>query len=171
MVITTVMGDKRMSTLIEFNTKKAQDLIKKGKVEEGLLLLEDLCHRFPNNGYVWLNYALELDGLSLEERAIPNYKMSLKLGLNEDQQRIALVCLASSFRNVGENVAALDTVVDAMQKYPDNPTVACFYSLILLENQNPRHAVKILGQTLLRESDPDIFEGFKNALDEKFKCL
>jgi predicted Zn-dependent protease len=107
----------------------------------------------------------------MEEEAIPKYKEALKLGLSKEDERIALICLASSYRNVGQMHSALETIEQACEKYQHDVAVRCFYSLILIDNNKPAQAVKTLGGLLLNEMDVQKFGGFAQALRNKFDDL
>lgn len=156
-----------VNTLIQ----QADFLMKNGHEDTCLSLYRSLCERAPNDPKLRLKYALALDHFSREEEAIPVYKKALKTGLNPDDERIALICLASSYRNVGQLDAALTTIMQALEKFPDDVVAACFYSLILLDAGWGEKAVQQLGRTLLRTLDPLAFEGFHEALNSKFNEL
>lgn len=160
-----------MENLVKSEIKRSQDLIKSGHEKDGLLILENLCGKYPSSGDIWLKYALALDGLSKEELAIPNYQKALQLHLDTNQEKVALICLASSFRNVNKIDEALKIIRLALMKYPNNTAVECFYSLILLDSHQASKALKILGLAMLKNANPNLFEGFKDALHEKFTDL
>lgn len=141
--------------------------------DENVILdkLSELCSRYPNQSETWLEYALSLDRLSKEEEAIPNYKRALELGLDDDQERVALICLASSYRNIGEIDEALKTISQARQRFHENAIVECFYALILHDAGLSSKAISTLGLTLLREANPETLQGFEKALEYKFNDL
>lgn len=160
-----------MDKAIEVKMQHARSLIEKGENQAGLVLFKDLSHRFPEESQVWLNYALSLDRLAMETEATPNYLKALELGLNNNDQRVALICLASSYRNVKQINQAMKTIKTAIQKYPEDIAVNCFYGLVLLDAGRPDQAVKLLGETLIRETNPSRFNGFLEALQNKFHDL
>jgi len=151
--------------------QQASSLMEQGHHEQGLNVFQALSDQYPQESQVWLQYALALDGLAMEEAAIPKYKKALELGLSKEDERIALICLASSYRNVGQNHSALEIIKKALEKYQQDVAVHCFYSLILIDNNKPSKAVKTLGELLLNEVDAQRFEGFAQALRNKFDDL
>jgi tetratricopeptide (TPR) repeat protein len=164
-------GKKYMGETINSIIQKASNLMEQGDHEQGLNVFQALSDQYPHESQVWLQYALVLDGLAMEEEAIPKYKKALELGLSKEDERIALICLASSYRNVGQNHSALEIIKKALEKYQQDVAVHCFYSLILLSDSKPAHAVKTLGKLLLNEVDAQRFEGFDQALRNKFENL
>ncbi|MFD2616407.1 tetratricopeptide repeat protein [Terrilactibacillus laevilacticus] len=160
-----------MEKFICLKIKHAQELIKNSHEDDGLQILEKLCNQYSANVYIRLKYALSLDGLSKEELAIPNYQKAIQLGLSKDQEKVALICLASSFRNINKLEEALNIINEALKKHPNNVVAECFYSLILLDYHCPSQALKVLGLAMLKNSELALFEGFKDALYEKYMDL
>ncbi len=150
---------------------KADAFMKNGNEQACLALLSNLCVQVPGNSDAWLKYALALDHFSKEEEAIPVYRKSMEIGLDYESERTALICLASSYRNIGQLDLATETIVRTLKKYPDNIAAECFYSLILADAGRSRKAVQLLGRALLKSLEPAAFEGFKGALDFKFSAL
>ncbi|WP_245734114.1 tetratricopeptide repeat protein [Sporolactobacillus nakayamae] len=134
-------------------------------------MFQTLTNQYPQESQVWLKYALTLDQLSMEEEAIPKYKNALELGLSKADERIALICLASSYRNVGQIHSALETIKKALEKYQQDAAVRCFYSLILMDDNKPAQAVKTLGELLVNEVAAQRFGGFAQASRRKFDDL
>ncbi|WP_353947956.1 tetratricopeptide repeat protein [Sporolactobacillus sp. Y61] len=151
--------------------QKADLYLKEGQEEACLRLLRDLSKHQSDNGRLCLKYALALDHFSREEEAIPAYKKAMDSGLDPDDERVAMICLASSYRNVGKVDQAMAMITGAMEKYPGHIPVECFCSLILLDAGLEKMAVQQLVQVLLRELKPEAFEGFKEALKVKVNEL
>lgn len=145
--------------------------MKNGNEQACLSMLYDESCKVPGNSDVWFRYAFALDHFSKEEEAIPAYKKALKIGLNRNAELTALICLASSYRNVGEINRAKETIVQVLTEYPDHIAAQCFYSLILADSGEPEKALQVLGRALLRGIEPEVFEGFKEALEAKFSEL
>jgi Flp pilus assembly protein TadD len=125
----------------------------------------------PEQGSRWLDLAFALDGRGREAEAIPAYVQALHLGVPPEDRRIALLCLASSYRETGQFRRALSTVETARREHPDDAAVDSFHALILLDSDEPRRAVRMLGLALLREADVKAFGGFENALTRKFRSV
>jgi tetratricopeptide (TPR) repeat protein len=136
-----------------------------------LKVFQTLNDQYPQESNVWFQYALVLDKLAMEKEAIPKYKEALKLGLSKEDERIALICLASSYRNVGQMHSALETIKKALEKDQHDVAVPCFYSLILMDDNKPAQAVKTLGEFLLKEVDAQRLGGLAQALRDKFDNL
>jgi tetratricopeptide (TPR) repeat protein len=160
-----------MEKSIDLIIQRAGFLIEHGHHEQGLKVFQTLNDQYPQESNVWLQYALALDKLAMEEEAIPKYKKALELGLSKEDERITLICLASSYRNAGQIHSALETIKKALEKYQQDAAVHCFYSLILMDDNKPTQAVKTLGQLLLKEVDAQRFGGFAQALRNKFDDL
>ncbi|WP_010632838.1 tetratricopeptide repeat protein [Sporolactobacillus vineae] len=160
-----------MDKFIEDGIQKALKLVENGQEKAGLQLFEKLSNQYPDQGSVWLSYGLSLDKLAKEDSAIPKYLKALALGLHCEEERTALICLASSYRNTKQYELAMAAIKEALIKYPKDIAVKCFYSLILLDNDQAKQAVKILGQTLINKLDAASFGGFHGALRDKFNHL
>jgi tetratricopeptide (TPR) repeat protein len=160
-----------MEDCINSIIQKACSLIEHGNNEQGLNMFQTLSLQYPQESKVWLQYALSLDKLAMEKEAIPKYKEALKLGLSKEDERIALICLASSYRNVGQMHSALETIKKALEKDQHDVAVRCFYSLILMDDNKPAQAVKTLGEFLLKEVDAQRLGGLAQALRDKFDNL
>lgn len=154
-----------MEGLVESIIHKADTFMKNGNEQACLSLLSSLCVQVPGNSDAWLKYALALDHFSKEEETIPAYRKAVEIGLDYEPERTALICLASSYRNIGQIDLATKTIIRTLKKYPDNIAAACFYSLILADTGQSRKAVQLLGRALLKNLEPAAFEGFKEALD------
>jgi tetratricopeptide (TPR) repeat protein len=118
---------------------------------------------------LWLRTALLLDGLGREATAVPHYEHALRLGLAEADERIALIGLASSYRNLRQPEAALRVSTRARKRFPDDPAVAAFHALVLLDSDDPRGAVRVLGLALVAMAGEDGLGGFERALLAKFR--
>lgn len=142
-----------------------------GDLAAALELLDHLCNVHPDSGEAWLEHALLLDKHDREADAIPKYQKALSYGLNPDQERTALTCLASSYRNVGEMQLALETIEDANSRFPENAVVESFLALIQHDSGLEAKALQTLGRTLLRVAMPGSLSGFEGALEYKFTEL
>nr|WP_283163329.1 tetratricopeptide repeat protein [Sporolactobacillus mangiferae] len=162
------VGDLMMDFAAESRIKEARTLIEQGSIGQGLRKFNTLMASFPQDSRVQLHYALALDQQGMEVEAIPHYQKALQLGMRTEDVRVALICLASSYRNVGRHDAALETIERAVEKYKNDAVVQCFYSLILLDNGQSARAVGMLGHLLLQEAAPQKFTGFEQALHNKF---
>jgi predicted Zn-dependent protease len=80
-----------------------------------------------------------------------------------------MICLASSYRNLGRLDEALAVITKARRAFPHDAVVDSFAALILLDSGQPRRAVRVLGLALCEHADPGALEGFDTALVRKFR--
>ncbi|HEX8094145.1 tetratricopeptide repeat protein [Jatrophihabitans sp.] len=125
--------------------------------------------RAPTSAKDYLGRALRHDKAGREAQAVADYMHALKLGLDGADERIALICLASSHRNLGEHDQALKVISRARRRYPEDPVVEAFAALILLDAGQPNRAVRILGLALCNHARPDALDGFDTVLTRKFR--
>lgn len=133
--------------------------------------LEHQCTVEPDNAKLWLQTGLLLDSLGREKSAVRHYEHALSLGLSHCDTRTALVCLASSYRNVGELSRASETLERARRAYPRDAAVEAFCSLVLLDLGEADRALRTLGLTLLEVAPDGSLSGFESALRSKFRGL
>lgn len=110
------------------------------------------------------------DKAGREAKAIPEYQRALKLGLKEDDERTALICMASSYRNIGDHEMAQSVIERARRKFRGHPVVDAFAALILLDAGQPKRAVRILGLALCDHVETGALAGFDSALKRKFRA-
>ena len=109
----------------------------------------------PDTGARWLDLALALDARGREAEAIPFYVKALRLGVTSERRRIALFSLTSSYRETGQRDRAVKTAQVARREFRGHPVVESFHALILVDCDQARRALRILGLALLGESDAD----------------
>ncbi len=118
-----------------------------------------------------LRLALSLDGQGREAAAIPIYKEALNLGLKGRDIRDALVCLASSLRNLGRSQEAVRFLQSARIKFPKDVVVNLFLALALYDVRQYKKAVQILGFALLDGiRDPNL-KRYQKVLRSRYKYL
>ena len=118
----------------------------------------------------YLASAFAHDKAGRESKAVPDYLQALKLGLEPADQRAALICLASTYRNLGQLDEALAVITKARRKFPHDAVVDGFAALILVDSGQPHRAVRILGLALCEHAAPGALEGFDTALPRKFRA-
>jgi tetratricopeptide (TPR) repeat protein len=127
--------------------------------------------RQPATAEDYLARALRHDRAGREAQAIPDYQHALKLGLNPEDERTALICLASSHRNLRDLDPAQAVINRARRKYRHDPVIEAFAALILLDAGQPRRAIRILGLVLCANAAPGALTGFDTALTRKFRAV
>ncbi|MDP1690572.1 MAG: tetratricopeptide repeat protein [Burkholderiaceae bacterium] len=118
-----------------------------------------------------LDRAMQLDRKSKESEAIIHYVTAIKIGLSEADLRDALICLASSLRNVGRTAQAGRTIARARRAFPDDPIVLAVAALIRYDSGDMRGAVRELGLCLLREAPSAKTRGYAEPLGRYFRTL
>jgi len=133
--------------------------------------LAQLRELYPRRATIWLESALELDRRGREAEAIPFYERALRLGLKGDALRDAMVCLASSLREVGRPQAALHHLQRAHRRFPGDKTVRLFMALAYHDVGQDSKALRLLALTYLDESRDSNVEGYRSALRRKYRSL
>jgi len=123
----------------------------------------------PKTAKDYLAAALRHDKAGRESRAVPDYRQALKLGLEPADERVARVCLASSYRNLGQLDKALAVISRARRAFPHDAVVESFAALVLLDSGQPRRAVRVLGLALCEHAASGALHGFDSALTRKFR--
>lgn len=118
-----------------------------------------------------LTQAIIHDRAGRETEAVPYYKQALHLGLDSEHERIALIYLASSYRNIEEYSHAQETIEQARQKFPNDLVVEAFAALILLDAGHAGQAVRTLGLAMCHQAPPEALDGFTDVLIGKFQEL
>ncbi|WP_369816310.1 tetratricopeptide repeat protein [Cellulomonas sp. Leaf334] len=107
-----------------------------------------------------LEWAGAHDSVGLEAEAVPLYRQALAAGLDPEREARAIVQLASSLRNVGDPIAA----VELLRAAPDHPAVGAargaFLALALFDAGQPGEALA----TALHALTPTL-PGYRRALD------
>jgi tetratricopeptide (TPR) repeat protein len=135
---------------------------------EARRLVEE-CRTRPADARLWLRTALLLDSLGREATAVPHYQHALELGLAPDDERTALICLASSHRNLKHPDEALAVLRRARRRFPGDAAVEACYALALLDSEDARGAVRTLGLALVTAAGDTGLGGFEQALLTKFR--
>jgi tetratricopeptide (TPR) repeat protein len=99
----------------------------------------------PDDPIAFYERGSAFDSTGHSDRAVPEYRRALELGLGEDRRRQAVIQLASSLRNLGEvseSIALLDAERERRSDELDD-AVAAFLALALTEGGREREAVGI----------------------------
>lgn len=103
------------------------------------------------------------DRAGREAEAIPEYEAALRLGLQEETARRALLGLGSSLRNVGRHHEAVAVLEDACSRFDGDPALRSFRALALASAGSCEHA---LGDVLLLVAERVELGGYDRALRE-----
>ncbi|GAA1832014.1 tetratricopeptide repeat protein [Agromyces salentinus] len=83
--------------------------------------------------------------------AVPLYERALQLGLDDEHRPQAVIQLASSLRNLGDDARALALLEGELAAYPDaayRDEVAAFLALALVSSGHPERAASVALLTL-----------------------
>jgi Flp pilus assembly protein TadD len=151
--------------------RDALALLNAGKNSASLAILSDLRHAHRKVGCVWLASAVAHDRLGREATAIPLYLKALNLELDDHERHNALICLGSSFRNVGRLADARRTLLKAIREDPYNPVPHLFLALVEHDSGDPTSALRRVALAYLAESQSDRIATYRAPLLRKFKSL
>ncbi|TCP52668.1 tetratricopeptide repeat protein [Tumebacillus sp. BK434] len=150
---------------------RGYELYRQGEHREVLKLFARLRLEYPEVAQVWHESAGMHDRMGFEEDAAPLYERALALGLAGEELVDCLICLGSTYRNLGQLEDSLRRLEDARRLQPDNLAIQAFLSLTLADLGHGADAVRLLGQALLRESDDGKLQGYNRALKEYFATV
>jgi len=137
----------------------------------GLRQLATLRRRYPRVAAVWLESAFALDRLGREEQAIPFYDRAIRMGLDGNSLRDALICLGSSLRTVGRAQDAVRRFQQARKRFPNDVVVELFLALGYHDTQQATDALRLTALACLRESGSSGLAPFRDALRRKYRSL
>lgn len=114
--------------------------------EEFLTRMEQLVAELPaDNAVAVFEHAGALDSTGHSDLAVPLYRQALKLGLQGERRRQAVIQMASSLRNLGqasESVALL-TAEQEIESNDLDDAVSAFLALALVDTGREREAVSL----------------------------
>ena len=158
---------------IEETIARAKKLRSEDELEASQELLLDLLSEHPRDPLVLYEVGGSFDVMGEEHEAIPYYQKAIKAGLDGAELQECLVCLGSSYRNVGnfdEAVATLEKVVD---QFPENNSGKVFLALAYYSDGQEDEAVRLLLEVLLETTNDqnildyaDPLDYYKDNLDE-----
>jgi cyanophycin synthetase len=115
-----------------------------------------------------LNSAFSLDRAGREAEAIPIYRKAIRAGLQGDDLRDAMVCLASSLRSVGKLTEAQRILVAARGRFAGDPVVILFLALVEHDLGHASKAVRQLADLYLSQSSDRRLAKYDRVLRRKF---
>jgi tetratricopeptide (TPR) repeat protein len=142
-----------------------------GRRAAALHHLARLRQLHPRRATTWLESALALDRLVREAEAIPFYERALRLGLKGAARRDALVCLASSLREVGRPREAVRHLERARRLFPGDVVVPLFLALGYHDVGQHAKALRLLASICLAESRDSNVLAYRSALTRKYRAL
>lgn len=152
---------------------QAKDLRREDKLEESQKILLDLLDDYPDDPLVLFEVGGSYDVMGEEPQAIPYYKKAIEAGLEDDDLQECLVCLGSSYRNVGQFEQAVKSLERAVNEFPENNSGHVFLALAYYSDGREDDAISLLLEILLNTTkDEDVLayadplDYYKDNLDE-----
>jgi tetratricopeptide (TPR) repeat protein len=134
-----------------------------GDLQNAYDLLIPLEKTEADNPFVQLEIGLTLDAMGKEQDAISYYERALTLGLPAEQRCVALLCLGSSLRNVGQLEHSKHILKSAIDEFPNHIGIRCFYALAQYSAGEYGESVHTLINAILLLS-PESVKPFARAL-------
>jgi Flp pilus assembly protein TadD len=110
--------------------------------------------------------AVACDRAGREEEAIPHYEAALRLGLADDLVPGAMLGLGSSLRNVGRADEAVELLVEACARFPDDAALSLFHALALSTAGRCEEAFASVFRLAATRIDTAEVVRYRRALDE-----
>lgn len=121
-----------------------------GEMQSAYELLLPLISQSSDYPEVLLEIGLTLDAMSRESEAIPYYERALESGLSPERRAVALLCLGSSLRNVGQLEEAARLLGEAQHEFPEHMGIRCFHALAQFSAGQPAESVCTLLNGILQ---------------------
>lgn len=144
---------------------QAKRLRQQDELEESQALLLRLLDVYADDPIVLYEVGGSYDVLGKEKEAIPYYEKAIAAGLEGADLQECLVCLGSSYRNVGEFSTAVDTLEKAAAQFPNNNSSRAFLALAYYSDGREEEAVRLLLDLLLKTTRDEDILSFASALD------
>ena len=136
-----------------------------GQVEEAKRLLLDLHTQSPDDPIINLQCAWAHDKLGLEAEAVPFYEAAVRLGLDGEDLRSALLGLGSTYRTLGRYDDALATLTRGIETFPDDRSMQVFRAMALYNNGKPKEACQVLLQIVSDTTSDEGIRSYRAAID------
>lgn len=144
---------------------EARALRKDDELDESQAILLALMDDYPSDPLVLFEVGGSYDVMGEEELAVPYYRRAIAEGLQEPDRQECLICLGSSLRVIGETEEAVETLMDAVEDYPDLPSIKVFLALALLDEGQEKNAAAMLLDVILQTTNSSDIQSYANALE------
>jgi tetratricopeptide (TPR) repeat protein len=124
--------------------KKIEQYRRQDNFDAAFELLDEIIAEEDSNAFIFLEMGLTYDASGKEAEAIPHYERAIALGLPSNERCVAMLCLGSSYRNVGDITKAKHILKKAIDEFPDHIGLRCFYSLAQVSAGEEKKAVGTL---------------------------
>lgn len=131
--------------------------------ESGRIMLQ-LFSDNPLDAQINYHFAWLCDVQGKEKEAVPFYETAISGDLPHDDLRGALLGLGSTYRTLGEYEKSVNVLKRGMSEFPEAKEFPVFLSMALYNTRNSKDAVSILLNLLLKVTDNDDIQRYKNAI-------
>lgn len=150
---------------IEETISKAKQLRQDDELESSQELLLQLLEEYPDDPLVLFEVGGSYDVMGEEPQAIPYYRQAIDEGLDGQELEECLVCLGSSYRNVGRFDDSVELLEEAWAAHPDNNSIGAFLALAYYSNEQCEESVQLLLSLLLKTTTDDNILAYADAID------
>ncbi len=121
-----------------------------------------LVAEYPDNAMVQFEAGGAYDFAGYEAEAVPYYRRAIALGLPDDVLPQVTVQLGSSLRNLGQHDAAVQTLREGVERFPDYRALKAFLALALHSAGKPADALALMIRMTV--DTPNFYEQYHRAL-------
>lgn len=151
----------------------ANDTIKR-RIAEGRALEQDgteqqavdyflsLAAEYPDDAMVQFETGGAYDFAGFEAEAVPYYRRAIALGLPDAVLPQVAVQLGSSLRNLGQHEAAVQTLREGVERFPDHRALKAFLALALYSAGKPAEALALMLRMTV--DTPQFYERYHRSL-------
>src|SRR5699024_5903933 len=118
----------------------------------------------PNNASVNYQYALNLDLLGEEKKAVIYYERAIKLGLAQQDLEKALLVFGSTYRTLVNYKKSKDTFLKGIELFPNIRAFLPFYSMTLYNLNEDSEAMELLLKCLIENTTDDNILDYKKTI-------
>jgi tetratricopeptide (TPR) repeat protein len=144
---------------------QAKELRQADDLERSQALLLELLEAYPQDPLVLFEVGGSYDVMGDEAEAIPYYEAAIENGLKGDELQECLVCLGSSYRNVGDVEEAVAILEEAAQDFPDKRSGQVFLALAYYSAKRYGDAIRTLLDVVLKTTDDEDILAYADPLD------
>ena len=103
--------------------------------------------------------------MGLESEAIPYYEDAIDQGLEGEDLLECYICLGSVQRVIGDSQEAVDSLEDAIERFPEDNSAKAFLALAYYSNEQHSESVRLLLEILLSTTEDDQIKLYADTLD------
>jgi tetratricopeptide (TPR) repeat protein len=136
-----------------------------GQLEAARRLLMQLHDDDPGDAEINLQCAWIHDKLGFEREAVLFYESALRLGLDGEDLKHALLGLGSTYRSLGRYAEALDTLTKGVGTFPEDRSMQVFQAMALYNSGEAKEACQLLLQIVSTTTADEGVRSYRRAID------